>query len=414
MRKAIVFLFLPLVLIVGSLKEVVAQDWPQWRGPNRDGAVTSFVAPKSWPEQLKLKWKVKVGTGHSSPVLSGQRIYLHSRDAEQEVVRAIDLATGKQLWQDSYPANYEIRHPAGRSQGKGPKSTPAIANGKLYTLGASGILSCYDLSGGKLRWRKDTAKQFNNVVPSFGFAASPIVDRGLVIIHLGTDESGALTAFNAHTGEERWNWRNDSPSYASPVVLEVMNVRHVVIPTGKLIVGVEAETGKPLWQIPYPPVTTPNCVTPVIYKQTLIYSGRDRGTTAVNVVKRGKEWKAEQVWHNPDVAMALSSPVIGGDFLFGMSHKNSGQFFCMDARTGKTVWTSTGREGENAAILKAGNELFLLTNDGNLTVSRMTDESYEPLKRYKVADSQTWAHPVLMNKLILVKDVEHLTLWGLS
>src|SRR5437016_4818451 len=120
-----------------------AQDWPQWRGPNRDGVAASFTAPKVWPDKLKTVWKLQVGLGHSSPVFVGRRVYLLSRQEENEVASCFDLDTGKQLWRDSYPTPY-MMNPAAVSHGKGPKSTPVVYNNKLYTLGISGILSCYD------------------------------------------------------------------------------------------------------------------------------------------------------------------------------------------------------------------------------------------------------------------------------
>jgi outer membrane protein assembly factor BamB len=193
-------------------------------------------------------------------------------------------------------------------------------------------------------------------------------------------------------------------------VVEFAGVRQVIVPTRKLIVGVAVETGALLWQIPYPSMVGPNAVTPVVYKQKLVYSGESRGTTAVKVVKRGQGWGTEVVWHNTDVAMYMNSPVVGGEFVFGLSHKNRGQFFCLDAHTGKTLWASAGRTGENAAILKAGDALLLLTDDGRLTVARMTHRGYEPLKHYQVADSATWAHPAIIKNRILIKDVEHLAL----
>src|SRR5688572_518191 len=227
MRKAIILLLSPLVLTAALLRDTaIAQEWPQWRGPMRDGAVVAFAEPKAWPEQLKLKWKVKVGTGHSSPVVSGRRVYLHSRDGEQEVVRAVDLATGKQLWQDSYPVTYTVAR-AAAAHGKGPRATPAVANGKLYTFGITGILSSYDIKSGKLRWRKDTSSQFNNSFPDYGVASSPVVDRGLLIVNAG-GHSGALIAYNAETGEEKWSWKAESASYASPIVANLGGSRQVI------------------------------------------------------------------------------------------------------------------------------------------------------------------------------------------
>ena len=408
-RKFVVSMLLTVIIAQLAL----AQDWPQWRGPNRDGAIVSFTEPKAWPEQLKLKWKVKVGAGYASPVVSGQRVYLHSREGENEVVQAIDLANGKQLWQDSYPVAYTM-HPAATAHGKGPKATPVIAQGKVYTFGISGVLSCYDSQSGKLRWRKETAKQFENTLPMFGATASPVVDHGLLIIHLGTNTKGSLTAFNAETGEEKWSWTGDSPSYASPIVAELAGTRQVIAQAYRSIIGVSADTGALLWQIPYKAVDNPHAMTPVIHQQTLICSGYRRGTRAFKITKRGNEWTTEEAWFNEDVSMWLHSPVVSGDFLFGLSQKNSGQYFCLDARTGKVLWTSEGRAGDYAVILKSDNKLFLQTTDGHLIIAKMTDQGYEPLKQYQVADSQTWAHPAIIKDQILVKDVEHLMLWSWS
>ena len=390
----------------------LGQDWPQWRGPNRDGVVGSFTEPKAWPAQLKLKWKVKVGTGHSSPVVSGRRIYLHSREGENEVVQAIDLDTGKRLWQDSYPVAYTVQR-AAAAHGKGPKATPVLAKGKLYTFGISGLLSCYDIKSGKLRWRNDTSSQFNNDLPEYGVSSSPVVDRGLLIINAG-GYSGALTAYNAETGEEKWSWKADSPSYASPIVADLGGTRQVITVSQQSIIGVAADTGVLLWRIPYRatgPVTIP---TPVLYQQTVICSGFGRGTTAFTITKRGNEWATEQAWYRPDVSMWMNTPVVSGNFLFGLSQKKRGQFFSLDARTGKEFWTSEGGAGDYAVILKSDTKLFIQTNDGTLIIARITDRGYEPVKSYQVADSATWAQPAIIKNQILVKDVEHLSLWSLS
>src|SRR3984893_11110756 len=204
-----------------------AQDWPQWRGPNRDGVVAAFTPPKVWPDKLKTIWKVHVGLGHSSPVVVGRRVYLHSRQEENEAASCFDLDTGKLLWRDTYPTPY-MMNPAAFSHGKGPKSTPVLYNNSLYTFGISGILSCYDTSTGKVRWRKEFSKQFKATSPFFGAATSPIVHKGLVIVHVGGNDSGALTAFDADTGDVKWSWSGDGPGYASPIVFDGAGVTQIV------------------------------------------------------------------------------------------------------------------------------------------------------------------------------------------
>lgn len=381
----------------------LAQDWPQWRGPNRDGITASFTAPKAWPDKLKTVWKLTVGIGHSSPVVVGQRVYLHSRHEENEVVSCLDLDTGKLLWHDSYPTPY-MMNPAAATHGKGPKSTPVVNSGKLYTFGISGILSCYDITTGKMKWRKEFSKQFKATSPLFGTATSPIVHDGLVIVHVGGHDSGALTAFSAETGDVKWSWDGDGPGYASPIVFESGGLTQIVTQTQKSIAGFSAASGELLWQIPFETQFVQNIVTPVVYKQTLIVSGLNKGTMAIRTIKRGAKWETEQVWLNSQVSMYMNSPVGSGDYLFGLSHQRKGQFFCLDARTGKTQWISNGREGDNAAIVAAGSFLFLLTDASDLLIAKNSATQFEVLKKYPVAESPTWAHPVVVGKGILIKD----------
>lgn len=390
-----------------------AQDWPQWRGANRDGHIASFSTPKVWPEQLKMKWKVDVGFGHSSPLIVGKKVFLQSRQGEQEVTSCFDLDTGKLLWKDGYAAPYQM-NPAAMGHGKGPKSTPAVAAGKLYTLGITGILSCYDTAKGKVLWRKEFSRQFKSTSPDYGTAMSPVVDKGLVIVHVGGHDSGALMAFDTETGAEKWSWKNDGPGYASPIVVELAGIRQVVTQSQQNIIGVNETNGELLWQIPFTTEYAQNIVTPVLYKETLIFSGLDKGTFAVKLTKSDGKVKPETIWTNKEVPMYMNSPVLNGDYLFGMSHKKKGQFFCIDAKTGATVWTSNGREGDNAAILNSGSLLFLLDDAADLTIANADAKKYEVLKKYTVAQSATWAHPAIIGKRILIKDFSNLTLWSVE
>ncbi len=388
-----------------------AQDWPQWRGPNRDGLVLGFREPKAWPQSLKRLWKVEMGAGYSSPVVSAGKIYLLTRKEDREVVSCLRMDTGQVAWQQSYPAPYQM-NPAATSHGKWPKSTPAVHQGRLCTLGISGILSCFDAATGKLLWRKDFSGEFKETSPWYGAAMSPLMDQGLLIAHVGGHDNGGLTAFAPDTGQMKWRWKGDGPGYASPVLMEMDGTRQVVTQTQQSLVGVSEATGELLWKIPFTTEYVQNAVTPVVDKQVVFYSGINKGTTAIRVVHRGKEWATEKAWENADISMYLSSPVASGDYLFGLSHKRRGQFFCLDARTGATLWTSNGREGDNAAIVQGGEWLFLLNNDAQLIVARKNPKAFEPVQRYTAADSPTWAHPVIVGQQILIKDASTLALWS--
>jgi outer membrane protein assembly factor BamB len=380
-----------------------AADWPQWRGPNRDGRAQGFNAPRTWPKTLREQWKTTVGVGHSSPLLVGDRVYVFARSGEEEVLMALDAATGKELWRSGQKVAYEM-NPAARDHGKGPKSTPVFSNNRVYTLGIGGSLSCHDAQTGKVVWRKDFSGQYPNTSPLYGTAMSPVVENNLLIAHVGGQDKGALTAFDAATGKVVWSYEQDGPAYSSPVVATLAGARQVLTFTQKELVGVEAATGKLLWKLPAKSAYDTNSVTPVVYKDTLIFSAEDQGVTAVRPVRRGAQMTAEVVWNSKQHELYMNSPVLEGNLLFGLSARNKGQFFCLDADTGKTLWQSPGRMGENAAIVNAGGLLFFLTNDANLLVLPAGAKEYAPLVQYAVANSPTWAHPVVAGSRILVKD----------
>jgi len=407
MNRHLVALFFVALICSQNLQ---SQDWNQWRGPNRDGSSSSFKQPKVFPDELKKVWSVEVGIGHSSPIVSGERVFLLSRVGEQEVVAAYGRESGKLIWKDAYDTPYTM-NPAAMSHGKGPKSTPLVANGRLYTFGISGILSCYNASTGKLLWRNDFRKKFPVQSPDFGTAMSPMIEKGMLIVHAGGPDNGALLALDAETGNEKWSWTGDGPAYASPIAVDLNGTRQIVTQSQKNIIGVAAANGELLWKIPFETDYAQNSVTPVIYKDMLIFSGIDKGVFAVRVTKEDGRWSPQTVWQNEKAAMYLSSPVLIGDYLYGMTHFRKGQFFCLDARTGETKWTSVGAEGENAAIIHGGSVIFFLDNNADLTIVNATDKKYEVLKKYTVAKSPTWAEPVITEDEIFIKDLNSLTLW---
>ena len=383
-------------------------DWPQWRGQARDGVATALTPPAAWPAQLTKRWQITVGAGHASPVVAGNRVILHSRLGNREIVAAYDLASGKQLWQDGVEAPYTMNR-AALGHGPGPKSTPTIADGRVFTFGISGIFSAHDLATGKLLWRKPAPK----VLPEFGTAMSPIVDGTHVIAHLGGQNAGALTAMDVATGAVRWQWTGDGPGYASPIIATFSGVRQVITQSQNKIVGVDARDGKLLWELPIKTPYEQNSVTPLVAGDRLIYAGLENPTAAVRIAGgQGKPWSAQPVWSNDQVSMYMSSPAVSGTALFGLSNKNRGQFFAIDSATGKTLWLSKGREAENASIVRAGNYLLMATTNSELIVARANPAAYEEVKRYVVADSAMWAHPAFTGRTIIVKDVDTLTAWG--
>lgn len=401
---------LPL-LLSAVLTAATGDDWPQWRGPHRDGTSSSTSAPASWPEHLQLRWKLTVGEGHSSPILSAGRFFVFTRQQDKEVASSIDLSSGKILWQESYPAPYKM-NPAAESHGEGPKSTPVFYEGKLYTLGIAGILTCWDAATGRVQWRKDFSKQYRQTSPLYGTAMSPVVDHGLLIAHVGGHDNGALTAFDAGSGEVKWQWSGDGPAYASPIVADLGGARQVITETQNNIVGVSAATGQLLWQIPFSTEYVQNIPTPLLYGDLVIFSGLEKGVFAVHPAMKEGKWTAETVWRNRDVSMYMSSPVLGGDLIFGFSHYKKGQIFCLDAHTGATRWTGPPRQGDNTAIVISRENLILLKDGGELAIAKAAGQGFEPLRTYTVADSPTWAHPLVLRDGVVIKDATTLAFWS--
>jgi outer membrane protein assembly factor BamB len=382
------------------------EGWPQWRGPTRDGVVSATL-PARWPETLKKCWEVPVGAGHASPVVSGDRLVVIARQGEQEIVRALDLSSGKELWRSAYPAPYDV-NPAARSHGPGPKSTPAIAGGRVFTLGISGILSAFDLASGRLLWRLPAAA----VLPDYGTATSPLMDGPSVIAHLGGYENGALTSFDAATGKPRWQWTGDGPGYGSPIIATFGGVRQVIAQTQKLLVGLDASTGALLWQMPFTTDFDQNAFTPVVFQDLLIFGGIDWPLTAMRLKLEDDKWTGETVWTNPRTPMFMSSPVLVGGTIYGLTTRSLGQFVAIDAASGRTLWNTQGREGENASILGSRSWLLASTTDGTLVVARANPEKYEEVRRYQIAESALWAHPAITGSSIIVKDVDAVICWS--
>jgi outer membrane protein assembly factor BamB len=375
-------------------------DWPQWRGPNRDGSVAPEQT-KPWPERLGQVWNVSVGEGHSSPVAVNKRVFQLARAQDNETVAAYDLDSGKQLWKQSYPAPYQM-NPAATSHGKGPKSTPVVAGGRLYTIGISGILNCWDVASGKKIWGLDSKGS-----PLYGQASSPVVDRGILVASVGPQEGGALTAFEAATGKVKWQWKEDGPAYASPVVGEFSGVRQVITNTQNNIAGISVTDGKLIWKLPLKSPYDQNSVTPTIIGDAVVYSGLSNPVTAI---RPGNP--PQKLWENREFGLYMSSPVMAAGVLWGLSNRNKGQFFGLDPKTGKTLFSSEGRRADNAAMIARGSTVFALTTDSELLVFDATPAGLKPVAKYNVADTPTWAHPAILGNRVLIKDAKSLALWS--
>jgi outer membrane protein assembly factor BamB len=393
------------VVLIGA-SCVFAQDWPQWRGPNRDGKAAGFTVPQTWPKELAQKWQTKVGAGDSTPALVGGKLYVFTRRGADEVISCLDAATGKEGWSDKYAAppvtGASARHP-------GPRSSPAVADGKVVTLGASGIVSCLDAASGKVLWRNDQYK----AVPRFFTAMSPIIVDGMAVVQLGGDAKGTTVAFDLATGNVKWKWEGDGPGYSSPVVMTVEGTKQIVTLTGRGAVGLAVADGKLLWQVPFAPKGMAyNAATPIIDGQTVIITGSGRGAKAVKIEKDGDKFVVKDLWSNPALAPQFNTPVLTGGLLFGLSEK--GMLYCLDAKTGKTAWADSNKLSNFGEIVDAGPVLLALPEKSGLIVIKPNGEKLEEVARIPVSTTPVYASPVLAGNLIYVKDQDNVTAWAVQ
>ena len=339
-------------------------------------------------------------------------IFVHSRQGDQEVTQAFARATGKELWKSQYRAPFRQNQYA-TQMGYGPNSTPAVFEDKVFTLGITGILMCHDAKTGGVKWKKDYTARVDSRNMFTGTAMSPLIEAGMLLVHVGDDRGGSLMAMDPSSGALRWSWNGDGPGYSSPVVAEIGGVRHLVSMTLKHIVGLDLRNGALLWQTPFVDQWNENIVSPLVTGNRVIVSGVRKGTSAFDVVKQGTQWTVKPAWENPEYTMYMSSPILDGEYLYGMTNKRKGSIFAMDVKTGKVAWSTPGREGTNVSLVAAGDVLFLLNETGDLKVIRRTPAKYDAVADYKVSEETTWAHPVVMGKEILIRDAKSLRMFRL-
>lgn len=377
-----------------------AQDWPQFRGVNRDSKVTGFKTPATWPAELTQAWKVQVGTGDATPALAGNKIYLNTRQGDNEVVLCLDAATGKEIWKNQYPSP-AVTGPAGSHPG--PRSTPAVSGDKVVTFGAAGVLTCLDAATGKVAWRKENT---DNAVPQFFTGMSPLIVENKCIAHIGTKDKGQVVAIDMKTGNELWKWSGDGPAYASPSLMTADGKKTVVVQTEKNLIGLDLSDGKLLWQMATPVAQRfYNCVSPYINGKTIYVSGQGAGMKAVNIENGG----VKEIWSNTEVGAKWNTPVLRDGFLYGFTDQK--RIYCINASTGATAWMDNTVNSDFATISDCGDVLIGMPSTGNLIVFKPDPKGYSEVAKYKVSDTPVYAFPVIAGNSIYVKDAESLTMY---
>jgi outer membrane protein assembly factor BamB len=397
-----------LVVLLAMAPLATAGDWPQWLGPNRDGSTSEKVP--AWKEPLKILWKQPVGEGHSSPVVAGGKVYLHTRikDTTQEQLAAFDAATGKPLWQQAYEC--------GKFKslfGNGPRGTPAVADGKVYTLGITGFLTCFDAAKGGQLWQVDTLKKYKAPNLFFGASTSPLLEGDLVLINVGA-KGASIVAFDRAKGDEKWKALDDPASYSSPIALGKDRDRQVVFLTGKRLVGLSLLEGKPFWDYPLVDKLMESSTTPAVAGDVLFGSSITAGGVGLRLTNGASGPQAAKLWEDPKYNCYFSTPVaVGGDLYLVTGTKppalvNKATLRCVEAATGKERWSRDKVGKYHASLVRTGDgKLLMLEEAGDLVLLEPDPKEYRELARSPICGN-TWAHPAIADGRLYVRDAGEL------
>jgi outer membrane protein assembly factor BamB len=411
-RARLATLTLLLTANVASAHNTGDETWQQWRGPGRDAQFARSPLPANPDWKAVPAWSVGVGAGHSSPVADakGETVFVLSRLDDRELVTAFEIESGDELWQDSSAAEIGV-NPSARSHGRFPRSTPLFNAGKLYTLGVSAILTCYEADSGRVLWRFDETPELDTTDGFCGTSMSPVFDDGHVYVHVGDDRGGELLAFDASNGKIVARWKSDGPGYASPVLAEIDGVRQLITLTDRRLVSFTLPDLELAWSLPFEDKWIENIVTPVVAGDVIIYSGVRRGTFAARPHKTDTGWEVETLWSNRDEPLYMSSPVLIGDTLLGLSQKRRGELVALDVASGATRWKSAEGLGDIATLMAAADRALVLTQNAQLLTGSVKSSGIEIEHTYQIGEGPLWTQPLFVPGGMLTKDATHLTRW---
>ncbi len=396
-----------LLVLCLSVPFTPAADWPQWLGPTRDGVSPEKVA--AWKEAPKVLWRQAIGEGNSSPIVAGGRVYLHCKvkGRDEEEVLALDARDGKEVWRKTYP-----RAAFKSDYGNGPRATPAVVGGKLYTYGITGVLTCWDAADGKQLWQADALKQFKAPNLRFGAAGSPLIEGNLVLVNVGA-RGASVVAFDKANGEVAWKSQDDPASYASPIAVGKGKERQIVFLTQAGAIGLNPADGKLLWRYPFKDVLFENSSTPAVCGDVLLLSAITLGSAGVQLTESDGQPSAKGLWKDPKLPSYFSTPIpVGTDHVYLVSARvnffkldaSEADLHCIEAKTGKSLWTRPKVGKFHASLLRTGNDkLLMLEEGGDLVLIDPTPKEYTELARSKVCGT-TWAHPALAGGKLYMRD----------
>ena len=397
---ALVARLLVLAVLTAGTSRVVAADWPQFLGPERNGVYRGPALSEAWGSGgPRVVWRRNVGQGFSGPVVAQGKVVLFHRAGREEVVEALDPRTGATSWRFAYPTTY--RDDFGFDEG--PRAVPVVMNGIIYTFGAEGRLSAIDLASGKSLWSEDTMKRFNVPKGFFGAAGSPLVDEGRVLANVGGPKAG-IVAFEAKTGKVLWTATEDGASYSSPVAATIAGRPHALFLTRAGLVGLDPATGAVRFRRPWRSrsAASVNAASPVVVGDLIFVSaeyGPGAGVLRVSGDMVAEVWSSDEALSNH-----YATSVFQDGYLYGFHGRQEfGQSFrAVEFKTGKVRW-SEDRFGAGTVTL-AGNRLLILRERGELVLAAASPDRFQALARAQILPGVVRAYPAVSDGFLFARN----------
>ena len=407
--------FAALLIVFASVSVVCAGDWPQWRGPQRNGQFTGPV----WPDKLDASdlhqvWRVELGPSYSGPIVSGKRVFTtETKDKKFEAVTAFDRKTGKELWRTQWEGAVSVPFFA-RSNGDWIRATPACDGESLFVAGMRDVLVCLDVETGKERWRFDFVKKLEAPVPDFGFVCSPLVDGEAVYVQAGA----SFVKLNKRTGEVIWRTLKDKGGmfgsvFSSPTFAKLAGKRQLVVQTREKLAGVDPADGKVLWEQAVEAFRGMNILTPVAHGDILFSSTYGGKTIGFKVTQADGKFACAEVWRHKSQGY-MSTPVVMDGVAY--THLKSQRVMAIEVESGRELWTSGTSFGKYWSLVAQGGRILALDQRGQLFLLRANKEKFELLDERKLGGTETWAHLAAADDELFIRELNALTAyrWGKS
>ena len=382
------------IVVLSLSSGVFAAEWPQYRGPGHDGVTPEKINTR-WSTPPKVQWRIPLGSSLGSFVTGNGRLYVFAKDGDDEAAQAFDAATGKRLWSTTIGKTI-----FDNSGGDGPRSTPALDDGRVYIYGTYQKLGCLDAADGKMIWSHDLNKEFGGKEPGWGSATSPLVDGNLVLVCCG-GRGQSFVAFDKKSGSVAWKGQYDAPTHAAPIPADLLGIHQVIFFTTKGLAAVNPRSGDVLWRQAFP-FNVSTAASPVVCGPDIVYcsAGYGSGSAAFQISKSGDHFVSRELWHlhSKYLVNQWSTPIYKDGYLYGLYGFKEFQtepLKCVDLKTGKEVWSHPGF-GQGQVVMAGGN-LLVQGDRGDLVLVKPSPDGYHEIARCQPfdANAKCWTDPAV-------------------